>query len=90
MQEKTSMIADNSARLVMNVHKGKTKVIKNPHGKRKRGRPRNTWRRDLEADAKSVGHSWGQLERLAQDRRPGELLSAAYAPEGGQKARVSE
>nr|KAG5689916.1 hypothetical protein BaRGS_015604 [Batillaria attramentaria]KAG5690405.1 hypothetical protein BaRGS_002362 [Batillaria attramentaria] len=28
MQEKTSMIADNSARLVLNIHKGKTKVLK--------------------------------------------------------------
>lgn len=40
----------------------------NPQGKRKRGRPRNTWRRDLEADAKKIGRSWRQLERLAQDR----------------------
>ena len=40
----------------------------NPQGKRKRGRPRNTWRRDLEAEARQTGHTWNQLERLAQDR----------------------
>nr|KAG5708502.1 hypothetical protein BaRGS_026229 [Batillaria attramentaria] len=28
MQEKTSMVAENSARLVLNIHKGKTKVLK--------------------------------------------------------------
>nr|KAG5697480.1 hypothetical protein BaRGS_029371 [Batillaria attramentaria] len=28
MQEKTSMTAENSARLVLNIHKGKTKVLK--------------------------------------------------------------
>ena len=39
-----------------------------PQGKRKRGRPRNTWRRDLEADTKKTGYSWGHLERTAQDR----------------------
>ena len=40
----------------------------NPQGKRKRGRPKMTWRRELEADTKKSGHSWGQIERLAQDR----------------------
>ena len=40
----------------------------NPQGKRRRGRPRNTWRRDLLADTKRVGLSWSQLEAEAQDR----------------------
>jgi hypothetical protein len=40
----------------------------NPQGKRKRGRPKNTWRRDLEADAKQTGCSLGELERIARDR----------------------
>ncbi|BFZ10456.1 hypothetical protein BsWGS_13495 [Bradybaena similaris] len=40
----------------------------NPQGKRKRGRPRNTWRRDLEADTTRMGYTWSQLERMAQDR----------------------
>ncbi|KAK7103731.1 hypothetical protein V1264_018575 [Littorina saxatilis] len=40
----------------------------NPQGKRKRGRPRNTWRRDLEADTRKMGYTWSQIERMAQDR----------------------
>ena len=41
----------------------------NRQGKRKRSRPKNTWRRDLEADAKQTGCTWRELERIAQDRR---------------------
>ena len=40
----------------------------NPQGKRKSGRPSDTWRRNLEADSRRMGKTWGQLERLAQDR----------------------
>ena len=40
-----------------------------PQGKGKRGRPKNTWRRDLEADITQTGLSWKQVERIAQDRR---------------------
>ena len=40
----------------------------NPQGKRKRGRPRNTWRRDLETDIKKMGYTWGEVEKAAQDR----------------------
>ena len=41
----------------------------NPQGERKRGRPKNTWWHDLEADITQTGLSWKQLERIAQDRR---------------------
>ena len=37
-------------------------------GKRKRGRPRNSGRWDLEADIKRLGLTWSQLETKAQDR----------------------
>ncbi|BFZ15827.1 hypothetical protein BsWGS_18866 [Bradybaena similaris] len=40
----------------------------NPQGKRKRGHPRNTWQRDLEADTTRMGYTWSELERMAQDR----------------------
>ncbi|KAH3858873.1 hypothetical protein DPMN_101515, partial [Dreissena polymorpha] len=33
-----------------------------------RVRPRNTWRRDLDEDVKQIDQTWGQLERLAQNR----------------------
>ena len=39
-----------------------------PEGHRKRGRPKMTWRRTVEAEAKAMGHSWGTLRTLAQDR----------------------
>ena len=37
-------------------------------GHRKRGRPRMTWRRTVEAEATDMGHSWEALRTLAQDR----------------------
>ena len=40
----------------------------NPQGRRKKGRPRTTWRRCVEEDMKRGGHSWGGLQKLAQDR----------------------
>ena len=39
-----------------------------PEGHRKRGRPRMTWRRTVEAEATAMGHSWVALRTLAQDR----------------------
>ena len=40
----------------------------NPQGKRKRGRPKSTWRRDVEADRSRMGRSWREVETMAQDR----------------------
>ena len=59
----------------------------NPQGKRKRGRPRNTWRRDLDTDAKKMGHTWGQLERLAQDRDSWRNLVGGLYPCGGDRRK---
>ena len=56
----------------------------NPHGKRKRGRPRNSWRRDLDADVKRSGHTWGQLEKLAQDRDARRALVRGICPKLGR------
>ena len=38
----------------------------NPQGNRKRGRPRNSWRRSVN---KETGRSWNELRFLAADRR---------------------
>jgi hypothetical protein len=59
----------------------------NPQGKRKRGRPRNTWRRELETDSKATGHSWGQLERLAQDRSAWRDLVGGLCPMRDQRRK---
>ena len=40
----------------------------NPQGKRKRGRPRNSWRRETEAELKQRGTNWTGAARLAQNR----------------------
>ena len=40
----------------------------NPQGKRKRGRPRNSWRRDTEAELKQQGTNWCGMTRAAQNR----------------------
>ena len=54
----------------------------NPQGKGKRGQPRNTWHYDHEVDIRKTGHSWGQLERMAQNKIFGRLLLMAYAQGG--------
>ena len=40
----------------------------NPQGKRGRGRPKNTWRRDTTAELERRGYSWKEAEKRAQDR----------------------
>ena len=36
-----------------------------PEGRRKRGRPKTTWRRTVEGELKALNHSWGSIQRLA-------------------------
>nr|KAG5714057.1 hypothetical protein BaRGS_020385 [Batillaria attramentaria] len=40
----------------------------NPQGKRKRGRHRNSWRRDTEAELYKQGTNWTGVSRIAQNR----------------------
>ena len=40
----------------------------NPQGKRRRGRPRNSWRRDLTTDMEKAGFTWQELAKTAQNR----------------------
>ena len=44
----------------------KSALLWNPQGNRKRGRPRNSWRRSVNKEA---GRSWNELRFLAADRR---------------------
>ena len=39
------------------------------HQKRKRGRPKNSWRRDTEKEMKVLGKNWKELQQLAEKRR---------------------
>ena len=40
----------------------------NPQGRRKRGRPRNSWRRDTEAELQATRKNWCQAAKTAQNR----------------------
>ena len=57
----------------------------NPQGKRRRGGPRNTWQRDLVADAKKAGYAWGELEQMAQDRGHWKQLVDGLCPRRGNR-----
>ena len=59
----------------------------NPQGKRKRGRPKNTWRRDIEGDAKKLGGNWVQIEKLAQDRDTWRTLIGGLCPRWGDRLK---
>ncbi|XP_046558188.1 uncharacterized protein LOC124267314 [Haliotis rubra] len=41
----------------------------NPHGKRKRGRPKQTWRRSLEKELRETGLTWEATKSIASDRQ---------------------
>ena len=40
----------------------------NPQGKRKVGRPRQSWRRSCEEELKENGHTWGSISKISQNR----------------------
>ncbi|VDP75884.1 unnamed protein product, partial [Schistosoma curassoni] len=40
----------------------------NSQGQRKRGRPKNTLRREMEIDLRKMNKNWMELEKKAQDR----------------------
>jgi len=40
----------------------------NPQGQRKRGRPKQTWRRSVHSEALEEGKSWGEVKQLARNR----------------------
>ena len=39
-----------------------------PEGERKKGRPKTTWRRTVEAEMKDQEISWGVIKKAAKDR----------------------
>ena len=56
------------------LRKPKTTIVNqalrwNPQGHRKPGRPRNSWRRSVIQEGKQQDKTWGQIEKIAQDRR---------------------
>jgi hypothetical protein len=54
----------------------------NPQGTRKRRRPKNAWRRNLEKDRTNIGKSWRELEIFAKDRRTWNVIVTGPCPYG--------
>ena len=40
-----------------------------PEGRCKRGRPKNTWRRTIEAELRGLKLNWNKVHKLAKDRQ---------------------
>ncbi|KAI8478855.1 Neuroligin-3 [Branchiostoma belcheri] len=56
----------------------------NPQGKRKRGRPKNSWRRDTEEEMRSISTSWQDLGKYTTDEYSVRTSSVAYALVGAK------
>nr|KAG5695646.1 hypothetical protein BaRGS_029136 [Batillaria attramentaria] len=57
----------------------------NPQGKRKVGRPKQTWRRSTDAEAKAAGTTWAELKRASQNRVRWRSVVAALCPPGNKE-----
>ena len=58
----------------------KTHTSLEPQGHRKRGRPKNTWRRYLNSDLQKIGKNWGEAKKIAKDRKNGKQQWSPYVP----------
>ena len=64
----------------------KTALFWTPEGKRKKGRPKTTWRRSVEAEMRMANQTWGQLKKIAKDRQEWEnFVAALHAQERNRK-----
>ena len=53
----------------------------NPQGKRKVGRPKQTWRRSVDTEAKAAGKTWAGLKKISKNRvRWRGLVAALCSP----------
>ena len=56
-----------------------------PDGKRKRGRPKETWRRMVENEMKIIGKTWRVIEKKAKDRHLWRRLVEALCADGHEE-----
>ncbi|XP_019643717.1 PREDICTED: uncharacterized protein LOC109484795 [Branchiostoma belcheri] len=56
----------------------------NPQGKRRRGRPKNSWRRDTEEEMRSISTSWQDLRKKAQRRVQWKNIIGGLCPGRGE------
>jgi len=54
----------------------------NPQGQRKRGRPKQTWRRSVHNEALREGKSWNEVKQLARNRIRWRLFLMPYVRKG--------
>ena len=52
----------------------------NPQGKRKRGRPKNSWHRGIISELHAINPAWGEAKRKAQDRTRWKETVVALCP----------
>ncbi|KAK2181766.1 hypothetical protein NP493_382g00033 [Ridgeia piscesae] len=60
-----------------------------PPGKRKRGRPKMTWRQSVMAELKEMGLSWGEAQASAKDRILWRSIVVALCPTGDEEDKSS-
>ena len=58
-------------------------------GKQERGRPKNTWRRTVEGEMKTLNHIWGTIRRLAKNRQEWRTFVATLHTSGRCEQLVS-
>ena len=58
----------------------------NPQGKRKVGRPKQTWRRSTDAEMRAAGTTWAELRRTSQNRVRWRSVVAALCSSRNQEA----
>jgi hypothetical protein len=46
----------------------KDALDRNPHGKRRRGRPKKTWKHTVEEEARDQGKRWQEVKVLAKNK----------------------
>ncbi|VDP23362.1 unnamed protein product [Schistosoma margrebowiei] len=59
----------------------------NPQGQRKRGRPKNTLRREMEIDMRKINKNWMELEKEAQDRVGWRILVGGLCSIGSNRRK---
>ena len=62
----------------------------NPQGKRKVGRPKQTWRRSADAEIKAAGTTWAELKRTRQNRDRWRVLLRPFVPLGIKRHKSSK
>jgi hypothetical protein len=59
----------------------------NPQGRRKRGRPKKTWRKSIMEEAQREGRTWREVKRLAADRSRWKSFVAAFCSYTGDNRK---